>query len=81
MAGELSASSHTLSGSKLEFYQQNDDTIRVRVYDTPTSAQYEVIITAAHWTSLVAALSSAGDSYSTAEELAPAGASHTVVIA
>lgn len=81
MAGELSANSQTLDGSRLEFYQQNDDTIRVRLYDTSGAFIYQVIISAANWATLVATLIAAGTTYTPVAEVATAGSDHTVVIA
>jgi hypothetical protein len=77
MASDRSALSSTFAGSKLAFYQQHDDTIRVRVYTSALSFDFECIISAADWTSLKAALAAAGDSYDTGV-LGPGGADHTV---
>jgi hypothetical protein len=81
MAGELSANSQTFDGSRVEFYQQNDNTIRVRLFDTAGGFIYQFIISSANWTSLKAALTAGGTSYTPACEIAPAGSDHTVVIA
>jgi len=74
----VSALSDTITGSKIEFYQQHDDTIRLRIYTTPGSFDFEMIISAAHWTALKAALTAAGESYETVEELGTGGSDHTV---
>ncbi len=80
MASDRSALSSTFASSKLEFYQQHDDTIRVRIYVSEKSFDYECIISAANWTSLKAALAGAGTSYNTGV-LGPGGADHTVNVA
>lgn len=74
---EVSAPSQTIPGSKMIFYQQNDDTIRIRVYTSPSSFDFSCELSAAQWAALIAALSSAGDSYITGE-ISSGGADHTV---
>jgi hypothetical protein len=75
---EVSAVANVITGSKIVFYQQNDDTIRIRIHDTDGSFQYEMIMAAATWTALKAALTTAGDEYTPTEELGFGGADHTV---
>lgn len=74
---DASAVEHTVAGTKIEFYQQASGAIRIRVYATAKSFDYEVILTAGQYAALVAALVGSGTSYST-PALAPGGADHTV---
>ncbi len=82
MASDKSALSRTFTGSFLEAYQQYDNTVRLRVYLTPNAADYEIIITAAHWATLIANVigtgGTPGNYTRTAEAWGPMGADKTV---
>lgn len=88
MASDLSNLARTFTGSFLEFYDQHDGTIRVRVYTSANSATLECIITAAHFVTIVNAMLASGTSLSlagaagnvvrTSEALGPMGADLTV---
>ena len=84
MAGNRSALTHTFTGSFIEFYQQTDDTVRIRVYLTPQSADYECIMSAANWATMilnVTGTGGTGGNYTrSTEEVGPMGADGTVNI-
>lgn len=78
MAGEVSSNAKEITGSFIQFYMDANTNVRVRVYLSPQAADFECIMTHAHFDSMVAALSGADTNWNTTEKLGPMGADYTV---
>lgn len=84
MASDRSALGQTYSGSFLEFYQQADDTVRIRVYLGPRAAEYECVMSAANWATMILNVigtgGTAGNYTRSSEEVGPMGSDFTVSV-